>query len=514
MNYKIYYLPINSTSLSHYISKAIMLPSRFYTNRPLDIQSEIGDYILLSNKKIINNTDCSIEVVINNEENKNYIEATDDPNIFIYKRPIPISRIKSLSFIDELQKTITLSQINRGAGFIPEILANIIVKENNDSIDISKVINIKNFKYNAELETEIKTYNQILGGIAFMRFSIFNNEYSSNYFSTLSFFNKIIEEKYKINNKDIYTGLIGAFTGNGSKMWTQLYPLIYEDIINKDVEDSALRDNINIEKSNGIFKYELLAENHSLTYKLAILNIYGKGKNKRKSIEDLILDFKNGKIPEDKIEGISLIFGINSGYSNFYNQYTLNGIKKIVKFKLNSQFDYYTIESIFQYIFNDKKENRKFEYIDEWCPNNNVKNASNIFEEIVIKEQNNQILSLEYLQNILQQDLKVSEIIKKVFHDTKKEVNNYELNSIVEEKDEIIQDLITNENQQKIASIESKSTVKEEEWYDNLEKQSKNELIELVKVKKIKTKAKQKKGLIDAIKKSLNTQGLFNENIK
>lgn len=514
MNYKIYHLPINSTSLAHYISKAIILPSRFYLNRPIDIQSEIGDYILLSIKKIINKTDCSIEIVINNQENEDYIQATNDPNIFMYKNPIPISRIKSISFIDELQKTITLSQINRGAGFVPKSITNITEKSNDHIVDINKVINIKNFKYDDRLETEIKTYNQMLGGIAFMRFSIFNNEYSSNYFSTLSFFNKIIKEKYKTNNNDIYTGLIGAFTGNGSKMWTQLYPLIYEDIINKDVEDSALRDNINIEKSNGIFKYELLSENHSLTYKLAILNIYGKGKNKRKSIEDLILDFRNGKIPEDKIEGISLIFGINSGYSNFYNQYTLNGIKKIVKFELNSQFDYYTIESVFQYIFNDKKDNGRFEYIDEWCPNNNAKNASSIFEETAIKEQKSQILSLKYLQDILQQDLKVSEIIRKVYYDTKKEISSSEFNSNTVKNDEIIKGLVINKNPQEVISTEFQSAMKEEQWYDNLEKLSIDELIKLTKSKKIRTSAKTKKGLIKAIKISLKKQGLFNENIK
>ena len=90
-----------------------------------------------------------------------------------------------------MQKTKTISQINRGAGFVPESLTSITKKENSYMININKVIDVKNFKYPEELETKIKTYNQMLGGIAFMRFSIFKNEYSSNYFSTLSFFNKM-----------------------------------------------------------------------------------------------------------------------------------------------------------------------------------------------------------------------------------------------------------------------------------------------------------------------------------
>ena len=40
-------------------------------------------------------------------------------------------------------------------------------------------------------------------------------------------------------------------------------------------------------------------------------------------------------------------------------------IKKIVKFEMDSLLDYYTIESVFQYVINDKKDNKRFEYIDD-----------------------------------------------------------------------------------------------------------------------------------------------------
>ena len=38
------------------------------------------------------------------------------------------------------------------------------------------------------------------------------------------------------------------------------------------------------------------------------------------------------------------------------------------KYKLESQLDYYTIESVYQYVFNDGKVSSIFPYLDEWCP--------------------------------------------------------------------------------------------------------------------------------------------------
>ena len=97
-------------------------------------------------------------------------------------------------------------------------------------------------------------------------------------------------------------------------------PLLYEDITEQDVLTFSQKENIGINKLNGIFKYEAIKDS-SITYKLAILSVYGEDSTKRKKTNDLISDCNNMKIPKNKQEGIALIYGINNGYSAFYNTY-------------------------------------------------------------------------------------------------------------------------------------------------------------------------------------------------
>ena len=386
MNKYIYYLSIKSTSLAHYFGKALILPSRFYKNRPLDIQSIEDDYLVLSKNKFLNNSNCSIKLVLKKEEVNSLIEI-EDTNLFLYSKPIPISRIKQVYFIDEIQKLKTVDNINRGTAFISTTLSKVIEEES-----ISRDIIVKDmFKYSPELESKIKTYNHILGGLAFVKYTL-EGEYSENYFSILSYFNNFIQNK--INNRlDKYDG---AFTPNGD-FWSKLSPLLYETISEKDVLNFSEQEKVAIEKLNGIFKYENI-DKKSITYKLAILNIYGEDSSKRKKTDDLISDCKNGKIPKEKQEAIALIFGINNGYSNFRNQYD----KKIVKFKMESLLDYYTIESVFQYVINDKKNNEKFEYIDEIFPDEELDIGKKAFD---LEEYSTNILKY-FTKNILNLSLK------------------------------------------------------------------------------------------------------------
>ena len=350
MNENSYYISIKSTSLAHYIGKALILPSRFYKNRPTDIQTIESDYIILSKEKFLNDSNCSIEIILNEQEREN-LEQKDN-NLFFYKNSIPISRIKKIFFINEEQKILTISKINRDLGFISEKSIEIVDKQ-------SEEVNVEfnNYKYSSELEEKIKTYNYILGGLSFVRYGLDGN-YSENYFSILSYFNKLIEnELKKIEGYKIVDGYAGAFTGKGA--WSELYPLLFKNINENDVLNFSKKEKIKIENLDGLWQYEEI-ENKSITYKLAILNNYGEDSTKRRKTKALIYDFEKMKIPKDKQEGISLIYSINNGYDVFYNSYE----KKIVKFKMDSVLDYYTIESVFQYVINDKKDNEKFEYID------------------------------------------------------------------------------------------------------------------------------------------------------
>jgi len=180
MNENIYYLSIRSSSLPHYFGKALILPSRFYKNRPSDIQNINSDYLVLSKKKFLNDSNCSIELVLDEEE-VNYLTKIEDDNTFLYSNPIPISRVKKVYFIDEEQKLKTIDNINKGTAFIPMTLSKVIEEES-----ISRDIIVKDtFNYSPELESKIKTYHHILGGLSFARYTL-NGEYSKNYFLSIA----------------------------------------------------------------------------------------------------------------------------------------------------------------------------------------------------------------------------------------------------------------------------------------------------------------------------------------
>lgn len=422
MSEKNYYLSIQSTSLAHYIGKALILPSRFYKNRPSDIQTIESDYLILSEEKFLNNSNCAIEIILNKEEIKK-LENIQNQRICLYKYPIAISRIKKIFFLDEIQKLKTIDNIERGEGFIPQQLIEIVNEKN-----ISVEIKIGTYKYSEELENKIETYNNILGGLAFVRHAQ-DGQYSENYFSILSHFNKLIRKDYKKNNFEITNKYNGAFTGEG-KFWEQLYPLLYEDITEQDVSTFSKKEDISFTKLNGVLNYETIRDS-SITYKIAILSIYGENSPKRKKTNDLISDCKNEKIPKDKQEGIALIYGINNGYSTFRNQYN----NKIVKFKMDSLLDYYTVESVFQYVVNDKKDNERFEYIDaigieKDITFNKEYETYTILDETIVSDKKTIIARVkEWINERLFKELDIYidnlfEKIKKLMSEKKELVNN------------------------------------------------------------------------------------------
>lgn len=459
MNQNIYYLSIQSTSLAHYLNMAIILPSRFYKNRPSDIQNTSNDYLILSKEKFLNDSTCSIEIILTDNEMKNIIQQNQE-NIFLYSNPIPISRIKKIYFIDETQKLITLDNINKGTAFISETIIS-IDKKQDYTYKIEENID---FEYSNELEEKIKLYNQFLGGLAFVRYDM-EGKYLKNYFSILSYFNNSIKKLYQNYNNQIYTKYNGAFTSKGD-FWSILSPLLYKEISDNDVYHFSKKENVSIKKSNGIFQYQSVNNKDSITYKIAILNTYGEDSSKRKSTNDLINDCKNGKIPTEKIEGISLIFGINNGYSNFRNQYN----KKIVKFKMDSLLDYYTIESIFQYILNDTKDNQNFEYIDNIFSDEKLIIDMPLDKDITIKELNEKFQEFQIIfdKKLIEKDKEIEQLqnkLKKVEEYIKQDENIEELG---------LQDLKKIAKEKK---IKGRSKMKKDELIKAIKDYNKNEYI-------------------------------------
>jgi hypothetical protein len=360
------YIPINSVSLAHYFNRAIILPAKYLTSKPDDIQNRFPDSLLLSQSKWIRNCDCSIEVVFVEEEVKELYKVSDC--FYLCNTPIPISRVKSIVFLDAKQKETTIWNINSGAAFVPDSIVSVENNVNVNFLSDSEIEAYKNVKSAPELSDKIKRFDIILGGFAFMRLGgkSFMN-YSENYFSTLSYFNKLVEEQTLNAARDkglrLSSKYIGLFSKEESE-WSKWQQYIYHNIDIKEIEILAEKEGVHLEKKLGLIKLDSISPSSHL-YELAILATYGDRKNK--SDDNLVTDLSNGTIAPEKAEDVTILFGLNNGYSRLRNKYTVQAKDNNVKFTLESKLDYYTIESIYQFVFNASKSNYTFNYIDSWC---------------------------------------------------------------------------------------------------------------------------------------------------
>jgi len=394
------YLPIASFNLGHYFSKGCICPTRYISNRNEDIQNRFENSLLLGRKKFTSKTTCSLEIVLTDKEFKSVKNISN--NFFLANIVLPISRVKSIFFKTEEQKDKTLWNIRDGAAFIPDEIVHI--DSNNELADTNEIISVHYKSDSKNWENKIELFDKLLGGFALMRLggkSWMN--YSKNYFYTLSLINKLIKEQlaetsYHFENKYDWAILeIDKFQ--------ELRSLIFSKINYDTVKYFGKKNRINVEKKSGNIQLGNIPSD-STTYLIAILASYGEGT--RKKIDDFISDFNKNLFPENKREGISLIFGINKGYKSFRNKYKTQNFKVDVKFRLDSQIDYYTIESIYQFVFNNKIENYSFNYIDSWCPkyNDRIKTKEyeyyKILDKPIIYKKKEQIGSLEYLQKLYQ----------------------------------------------------------------------------------------------------------------
>ena len=367
-----FYIPINSGSLAHYFSKAIILPAKYFTNKPDDIQNRFPDSLLLSDTKWVRNSDCSIEIVLSDAEVKELSKVSG--HFFLYNTPIPISRVKSVCFLDANQKETTIWNINNGAAFIPERIVSVEKSRDVEVLSDSSINAGNEFKTTSELSDKIKKFDIILGGFAFMRLGgkSFMN-YSENYFSTLSYFNKLIEEQTHNAAKEKGLKFSNKYTGLFSKQeseWSKWQQYIYQNLDTQEIEALADKEGFKVEKKLGLLKIDSIKPSSHL-YELAILATYGDRKNK--SADNLITDLSNGTIFPDKAEDVSILFGLNNGYSKLRNKYKGPVKDNTVKFTLDCKLDYYVIESIYQFVFNSSKSSYTFDYIDEWCPTSGLK---------------------------------------------------------------------------------------------------------------------------------------------
>lgn len=394
-----YFVPIDSISLPTIYGSACLMPKKYLSTNNEDIQNTLPSYLLITTKMGSDKSDCAIEIALSEEEINLLISISDDNDIFLFSKPLPISRIKSVSFDNIANKEKIIAIINLSTAFIDNDKVNVVLDMQKVNLD---AINITDIRENDDCLFQFNKFNGILGGFALMKLA--GEEYmnySENYFSTLSFFNTQIEKDLLNSGISINKKFHDAFLGIDK--FKVLYPLLSKTITESDIQNSANIENQTVikDKYTGIIDIDLF---DNMTYILSVLFTYRVGNEAGgRKIDTLIANNFKNSIKEDKSEIVALCYGINRGYSSFTKKYSVDGKENDVKFKLNKKLDYYTIESLYQFAFNNINSSSTFKYLDDWCPtlNENIKKGSyKIIDEIVIIKKKPKVGTKEYLSQL------------------------------------------------------------------------------------------------------------------
>ncbi len=242
MKNETFYIPIKSANLAHYFVKGCVCPSFYIQNRNDDIQSNFESYLLLSTKIFTENTNCSLEIVL--DENIEIIKKISG-NFYLLDSVLPISRIKKIIFNDEQQKINTVFNITSGASFLPLNL--IKVEPKTDSISSKELDGIKIEKSQNNWETKLNIFNRLLGGFAIMKIAKHEVEnYSENYFDTLASINSVIGkelQKQSLIISDKYNGFIIKQDKSN-----RLKELVYSSISEQILMEFAIQEGVTIKK--------------------------------------------------------------------------------------------------------------------------------------------------------------------------------------------------------------------------------------------------------------------------
>ena len=396
---KTFYFPIQSSSLAHYFGSAIIKPAKYFTNKPHDIQDTYNQFLLFTTKFGTTETDCCLEIVLTNDETNVLIDVKNGWFLFDEK-PLPITRIKKIYFSDREKLNITITNIKMSTAYVPEMLVELHRFDDNSSASIQLPPECNG----VDQEDNIVRFDKYLGALALMKTAgePYMN-YSPNYISTLSLFNSLINEQLgKCSNVAFKNSYQGLFTNSKGfeKVLPYLNKHIDEQVLNMIARDE--KQEIKKDKITRVININSISQN-TWTYTIAILNAYGVGDESRRKRIDGLIQSHFSEIKNGKAEGVALCYGYNRGYSAFTKDYGIN-TKVPFKYKMESQLDYYTIESVYQYIFNGKVSDI-FPYLDTWCPKHIVyqphkKTDYVILDEIIIGKKKAKVFTEEWWNSL------------------------------------------------------------------------------------------------------------------
>lgn len=383
-----YLLQINRIKLQNYVQYGLIVPDKYLDDEhELDIQSKNPEYLIVSNGyvDVLSENQILIELVFTDYE-KNKLIKKDD--VYYFDFPLPLTRIKKIYAQDkEIINHICVNLENSEKGFLPKNIFDVYNKKDKNIFDQISLNDISAGLTNDYNEKIIK-YDKLLGMLSFMKntnlyycddIGIVSN-YSDNYFVVLSNFlkTKFNEKKFILNsilnkNKDFKELLFS------NKIMDKLFlEKISESINNPQIKNIFLE----LLKPNSTRKtlYTLLEKDEKELYLISLIYYFRQKESNRK--DNFKIDMKS-LIPYEIAELSLALLGIYLGYRNLRSEEFIEikdiKFKKIfgntynIKFKLDNKLDYITLESIYNYVFNDKEEGYEFPYLSHPIYSNSIK---------------------------------------------------------------------------------------------------------------------------------------------
>ena len=336
------FLPIDALNLAHYLQGGLIKPAGFFRDRTPDVQTKVNSALLLMDARQLSEHTCSLRLVVS--------EATDDlteiaEGFYVLNGLLPISRLREILLFEGANARESLYNIRRGAAHVPEWLINL----QSSGVDIAKVpeqLKKGVLDNSDDLKASAKLFDETLGGLVFLyRLGRIDTEkHTPSFFAVLGTLND------RIQSQVIDSG-ISTKSADLAQLLKPLPANSFNARIHQPVTDNVVAgyaESEGFQLTKRFNKFDLNSINTATkTYPLAILATYGI--NKPKKIEDFLLDYKNGLFPETRREGIAFTMGINHGYFHTRNDHNVGSTERVsLKFSLDSQFDFFLIESAFQ----------------------------------------------------------------------------------------------------------------------------------------------------------------------
>lgn len=354
----IYYLPTRATSLAHYFSQAVISPAAYYHNKPFDLQDHNFHHLLMCTLPAMPDSDCCIELALTDDEHSRLISAQGECRF--YDGTLPITRIRRILFADKQRMDATLAAINISTAFLPRRLATVFPKETlaaSNSFSIPTDIPLTHPQ-----SPPLVLFDRFMGAVAMLRLSG-EGICPLAYAATISFFNTVIRRNVETNAPNADFSLKGIF--DGSDGFSKILPLLGKPIDESTVIDLGQRigERVSINPVTRMIAINRI--NDRWLYVAAVLATYGTGAKSRRRRVDELMTSRFSTICEDLRPLVALCLGYHYGYSTFLKDY---GKDCPFKFRLDRRLDYYVIESIFRYVFDNRRVSDTFPDFDRWWP--------------------------------------------------------------------------------------------------------------------------------------------------